>query len=223
MHLLELHKYHSLLFDFTGTLVNTEPIHYQSYKRVLADYKITFPNYKDYKRKFAGKTAENTFALVLETQDAELIDRLIAKRREVYSNLIEEGGVEWTNGAYEFIETAKGKGMSLGVVSTSRRHEMDQILVQKKLNTFFDIIISREDSLKSKPSPDGYKQAMQMLGVTPDKSVIFEDSYNGFMAAKASEVEKCFGILQHTIGQPKVPDNYGVIFLHDFTQVSMVN
>ena len=46
--------------------------------------------------------------------------------------------------------------------------------------------MSNEDVTKSKPDPEIYSKAMNMLGVLPEECVIVEDNENGIKAAKAS-------------------------------------
>jgi len=51
---------------------------------------------------------------------------------------------------------------------------------------YFDIILSNEDVKEAKPSPQIYLLAMEKLGVTPDETIIVEDSPHGIEAATAS-------------------------------------
>jgi HAD superfamily hydrolase (TIGR01509 family) len=41
---------------------------------------------------------------------------------------------------------------------------------------YFDLILSNEDVKESKPSPQIYLLAMQKLGVSPEETIIVEDS-----------------------------------------------
>ena len=49
-----------------------------------------------------------------------------------------------------------------------------------------DGLLSSDDVVNSKPAPDCFLKAMEMAGVTPSQTVIFEDSEIGLAAAEAS-------------------------------------
>ena len=46
--------------------------------------------------------------------------------------------------------------------------------------------MTNEDVEVPKPNPEGYLNAMNILGVSPSSTLIVEDSEKGFQAAKAS-------------------------------------
>ena len=50
----------------------------------------------------------------------------------------------------------------------------------------FNILISNEDIVHPKPHPEGYWKAMSTFGVTPEETLIVEDSIKGVQAAEAT-------------------------------------
>jgi HAD superfamily hydrolase (TIGR01509 family) len=50
----------------------------------------------------------------------------------------------------------------------------------------FDVMLSNEDVVNSKPNPEMYIKAMELLGVSPNETMIVEDNENGIKAARAS-------------------------------------
>lgn len=217
-------KYKIALLDFTGTLVNTEPLHHRSYEAALAEIDISFPRYEIYRKMYEGKTAKDIFIDILSTSQVHFdIDTLVDKRRDVYKQLLLDGIVSITDGAVEFLHEAKKRNIKLGLVSTSRREEMQQILASLKLQDIFDITLAREDVDRGKPDPQGFIKALKEAGNLPEESVAFEDSKNGFEAVNKSGIEKCFGITQHVIKVPEMQNDSGIIFIRDFRQVQFMN
>jgi HAD superfamily hydrolase (TIGR01509 family) len=49
---------------------------------------------------------------------------------------------------------------------------------------FMDVIVTNEDVMEGKPSPEGYLLAMRTLGVEPKNCVVVEDGDYGVLAAK---------------------------------------
>lgn len=54
------------------------------------------------------------------------------------------------------------------------------------LKDYFKVVITDSCVTKSKPDPECYLTAAQLLGVSPEDSVVFEDSFNGLAAGRGS-------------------------------------
>jgi HAD superfamily hydrolase (TIGR01509 family) len=93
-----------------------------------------------------------------------------------------------TAGLDQLLETLEALEFKIGLVSSSPRLWIDYVLARIGNREVFDYILSISDSpqLRSKPAPDGYIRAMNMLGSTPEQTIVLEDSNNGIAAAKAS-------------------------------------
>ena len=50
----------------------------------------------------------------------------------------------------------------------------------------FDLVIAGEDVSKKKPEPEGYLKAMKHFDISPENSIIFEDSEVGILAGERS-------------------------------------
>ncbi len=77
---------------------------------------------------------------------------------------------------------------NVGIVSASERSWIEFMLERLPFADDVELVISlfERDDLAHKPSPDGYLAAMTALGVSPEETVILEDSNVGIEAAKAS-------------------------------------
>ena len=93
-----------------------------------------------------------------------------------------------TPGIVELIDYLHERGFKLGVVSASANDWIETVLNKLKRRDSFNCLVSlnKHPVLKTKPAPDGYLHAMETLGVTPDQTVILEDSQAGVTAAKQS-------------------------------------
>lgn len=96
------------------------------------------------------------------------------------------------------LQTLKEMDYKLGLVSTSRRTWIDQVLPRISSVDIFDYVLSLSDRkyLRPKPYPDGYIEAMKALHASPSKTVILEDSNTGITAAKTAGAF-CIGFTQH--------------------------
>ncbi|MEO0139520.1 MAG: HAD-IA family hydrolase [candidate division WOR-3 bacterium] len=68
------------------------------------------------------------------------------------------------------------RGYKLGVVSDAPRLQAWTRLVESSLDSFFDVVITYEDTFERKPSAAPFKKALEILGVdNPSESVMVGD------------------------------------------------
>jgi beta-phosphoglucomutase len=184
-----------MLFDFNGVLVDDEPIHLAMFQRVLVDEGIAL-SAADYYSRYLGLDDRGCFAAVLaaagETPSASRLMRLIARKAAYYQERIRDQGYPLFPGAAEMVAAAAGAGLMLGVVSGALRPEVDGALRQAGLAGCFKVIVTAEDVAEGKPSPEGYRRALEELNslpplperlLHPHEVLAIEDSPAGLAAA----------------------------------------
>ena len=87
-------------------------------------------------------------------------------------------------GALALIEEARALGVKLALVSASRRPIVDAVL--SALPFSFDLSISASEVTRSKPDPEGYVKASELLGAAIHSCVVIEDSMVGIRSGLAS-------------------------------------
>lgn len=93
----------------------------------------------------------------------------------------------YIDGARAFVESLKVAGIPTAIVTSSNRQKMDQLYrAIPDFRQSFTHILTAEDFLQSKPSPDCYITAARRLGMRPEDCVVFEDSFNGIKAGRLS-------------------------------------
>jgi len=93
-----------------------------------------------------------------------------------------------TDGVDILLKELVSHHIQLGIVSASPKSWIDIAVARLKNKNVFTTIISLHDrqDLAHKPAPDGYQEAMRNLGVTPEETIVIEDSNTGIRSAKAS-------------------------------------
>lgn len=84
------------------------------------------------------------------------------------------------------IYEAQALGLKLAVASSSPSAWVVRHLRRLSLYDLFQVVCTREDVLRVKPHPDLYLEAAKKLEVKPESCLVFEDSLNGVLAAKAA-------------------------------------
>jgi HAD superfamily hydrolase (TIGR01509 family) len=169
-------------FDLDGTLVDTERVQWQAYRRVLAGYGADL-DLDTYRRHFIAVAGGAEWACGRWTLPVDAAT-LRAHKAEVYRDLIAAGAPAMP-GARACLERLHGE-WPLAVVTNSPRAETAMLLHAADLDGLLDAVIAREDHAAAKPAPDAYLAAAAALGREPAECVAVEDTPRGVHAARAA-------------------------------------
>jgi HAD superfamily hydrolase (TIGR01509 family) len=92
-------------------------------------------------------------------------------------------------GIAEYLAAAERHGLKRAIVSSAPRRWIDMHLARLERAIGWDAIVTADhDEERAKPRPTLYLEALDVLGVSPEEAVVFEDSPNGIRAAKAAGI-----------------------------------
>ncbi len=93
-----------------------------------------------------------------------------------------------TQGIDELGKVLHERGYLMGIVSASRSEWINFMLPRLTFAGDLSLVLSLSErsDLRHKPHPDGYQEAMRLLEVTPEDTIILEDSNSGIAAGKAA-------------------------------------
>lgn len=172
----------AILFDLDGIIVDSEPIYDELFKHRMRDLDIILDDYAE----VLGGTWKVVFEMVnkkFNTQlDTELESNLMADKIVEYNM---DRGIRLKSGIKEFISNV-AEQYTLAVVSSSHCKVVENILLHNRLEQYFATLITYEDIIYPKPHPQPYQLAMERLTVTPEESIVIEDSLNGVKSGFAA-------------------------------------
>lgn len=85
----------------------------------------------------------------------------------------------------QMIAIAKDKGISVGLVTGTKRENLVAVVDAKVLG-MLDVIIADGDTVRGKPWPDPYLEAAERLGAPAEACLVVENAPQGIRAAKAA-------------------------------------
>lgn len=170
-----------LIFDIDGTLVDTMPIHYKACQIVCNKYGFDFP--LDFFYANAGVPTIPTFHMLKDKLKLNYDATALALEKEaVYMEIIDE--VKPLQEVYDIVLKYNGiLPMSLGTGAT--REVALRNLEAAGIIGIFDIIVTADDVINHKPSPDTFLLCAKKMGIDPQYCQVFEDADPGITAAKA--------------------------------------
>ncbi len=170
------------IFDMDGTLFNTDEVNYTSYKKALNKYKydITYQQYKD---EMLGKAYKDFLPKLV---DITLVETIHNEKINLYVENIHHAKINQS--LFDIIDSIKGLYFIALVTTASKNNTFDLLNYFNKISSF-DLIITSNDVSKNKPDPEGFLKAMEYFKVSPENTIIFEDSEIGVKAAKQTKAQ----------------------------------
>ena len=172
----------TLLFDFDGTLLDTNELIIQSYQYVLDKH---FPG--RYQRSdiipFLGPTLADAFSSV----DPQRVEEFIVEYRNWNKERHDELASEF-DGVSKTLKQLKAAGMKMAIVSTKRSEMIFKGLDLLDADGVFDDVIGIDNVTKAKPDPEPILLALERLGATADEALMIGDNYHDIEGGKNAGV-----------------------------------
>lgn len=171
-----------LLFDLDGTLIDSQPLVFETFRQVFAKLKPGYPLSDQELYSFFGPTLETTFLRYFHPDE---IDDVIELYQQINLQLHAEYLKEMPY-ALETIVQLHEQGYVLGIVSNKRHAVVELGLEQSKLKPYMDAVYGKEDQPVCKPKPDGLIHAAKQMGYKLDEVLYFGDNAADIQAAKGA-------------------------------------
>jgi HAD superfamily hydrolase (TIGR01509 family) len=167
-----------------GVLVDSEPLHFEALRAVLAadGLRLDLAEYEG----FIGATTEETLTTLIERHALRRSHaQLLAHYDEAILRVFETPR-EPLPGVRAVIARARSDGLRIAVASSSRRLWIDATLRSLGLAQHFDAIVAGDDVVHGKPDPAIYLLAAERLATPPEHCLAIEDSPKGVRSAYAA-------------------------------------
>ncbi|MGM0215943.1 HAD family hydrolase [Enterococcus sp. AZ109] len=178
----------ALIFDFDGTMIDSEWLFFESVNSYLMknfDYRIPFEVYQE----GVGASAEGAFyqqisrAVGKPLNIAELDEWILEDQIRNYA------AASLRKGILSVLEKAHEHQWKIGVVSNSTLAELSYYFDKHPaIKEKIDVFVTIDNVQKGKPDPEGYQKCLEILDVSPDETIVIEDSPLGAKAALAANL-----------------------------------
>jgi HAD superfamily hydrolase (TIGR01509 family) len=174
----------AVLFDMDGLLIDSEAVYIEAYHAAAQTFGVEMSMALCHA--MIGVPRMECEAMIQEHFGPEFrVDRFQLCFREHAERLMAEE-VPVKPGARELLAWLAGRGLPLGVATSSRPTTVTHHLGRAGLLDHFQAIATRYDVERPKPHPDIYLEAARRLGAAPERCIAFEDSNIGLAAAHAA-------------------------------------
>jgi len=186
----------AVIFDFDGVITDSEVLHLRSFNQVLSQYDIRIET-KDYYRDYLGLTDVDLFRVMVEKGllkvDSTKIEILLKQKKQAFEKLAKTEG-RIIEGVRDFLQMLSQNNIKTAICSGALLVEIELILQEANLRSFFEVIVAADHVKKSKPNPEGFLLTLRKLNeknqtqIPASHCIVVEDSHWGLEAAIAAKM-----------------------------------
>ncbi|MBD1394218.1 HAD family hydrolase [Mucilaginibacter glaciei] len=173
----------AFIFDLNGTMINDMEYHTRAWQDIMnTDLGANF-TYAQVKEQMYGKNSEVLIRLFGEGRftEEEMQQISLEKERRYQQAFLPH--LALLPGLQDFIESAHKHNIPMAIASAAIPFNIDFVLDNLNIRQYFKAIVSADDVTISKPHPETFLKAAQLLGVKPADCTVFEDTPKGVECA----------------------------------------
>ncbi len=175
----------ALVFDMDGVIIDSEPIHIDLTVQVLRDVGVEpFP---DEIYDFIGVRNDEMWATLIKRHGiTESVEQLLERQKAYKVERFFNRQLTAIEGIPELLAKAKAHGLKVALATSSPKYFAEHVLTNVGVIGYFDALVTADDISNSKPDPEIYRKAAQVLGVRAEECIAIEDAFLGIQAAKGA-------------------------------------
>jgi beta-phosphoglucomutase len=179
-------KYKGIIFDLDGVICSTDEYHYQAWQ-ALAD-RLGIPFDKERNNLLRGVSRMESLNIILEKSDKEYTEEeklaFAEEKNNTYRKLLAKmSAADLSEEVESALHHFKQKGLKLAIGSSSKN--APYILERIGLPDFFEAVADGNGITHSKPHPEVFLLAADMIGLEAKDCLVVEDAHAGVEAAVA--------------------------------------
>ncbi len=189
-------KFQAVIFDLDGVICFTDEYHYRAWKAMADGMGIPFD--RTINNRLRGVSRMASLEIILEKYDGPALsqekkEELARQKNDIYRESLREMSTkDLSDEVKETLDALRAMGLKLAIGSSSKNTPF--ILGQIGLGNYFDAVSDGNNITRSKPDPEVFVKAAEMLGIAPEHCLVVEDAVSGAEAGHAGGMKvACLG------------------------------
>ncbi len=185
----------AIIFDLDGVICHTDEYHYLAWKAMADGLGVQFD--REINNRLRGVSRMASLEIVLENYHGQLSqaekEALAEQKNELYKESLKNmSPADLSEEVKSTLDVLRNRGYKLAIGSSSKNAPF--ILQQLGLGGYFDAISDGNNITHSKPDPEVFVKAAQMLCVPCEECLVVEDAVSGAIAGKTGGMKvACVG------------------------------
>lgn len=180
-------RFQAVIFDLDGVICSTDEYHYQAWKKLADSLGIPFD--RTINNRLRGVSRMASLDIILEQYHGPALseaekERLAAMKNNLYRKSLKNmSPADLSAEVKDTLDALRAAGCRLAIGSSSKNTPF--ILERIGLDGYFDAVSDGNNITKSKPDPEVFLKAAEMLGLAPADCLVVEDAVSGAQAGHA--------------------------------------
>ena len=175
-------QYQAVVFDMDGVIFDTERLVIEFWKEVAKKHNI--PNIEHTCIQCLGTNRVRTREIFMENYGADFpFDPYCAEVTELFNTHYKGVPLPTKPGIRELLSYLQEQDIKVGLASSTAQHLVRDEIGTAGLLPYFQTLVCGDMVEHSKPAPDIFLKACEILNADPTKSIAIEDSFNGIRSA----------------------------------------
>jgi beta-phosphoglucomutase family hydrolase len=210
----------AFLFDLNGTMIDDMHYHLDVWFDVITKDLGSTLTKEEVRGHMYGTNHEVLTRIFGEGRFSRADVNAISQKKEARYQLVYKPYLDLLPGLLSFLKKAKQRHIAMAIGSAAPPFNIDFVLDNLQLRNYFPVIVSGDDVQQSKPHPEVFLKAANLLGVAPPSCIVFEDSPKGVEAAARAGMPCIVITTMHTKFEFSGYDNV-LLFIKDYTDVRL--
>ena len=181
---------YGFIFDMDGVVIDSNPYHKIAWGKFLNGQGISFDD-QLFDNVLSGRTGPTSLRLIFgEDLSQEKLDLYLEEVDSNYQNILRQTeDVRPIAGVHAFLDQLTQNGYRLALATSAPVLNIELGLEKLKLENTFEHIVGKVDVSHGKPHPEVYLTSLELLGMSAENCVVFEDSKAGIQSARSAGIQ----------------------------------
>lgn len=178
-------QYDGLIFDMDGTLFNSEPLHRQAWRQIFARYDLRVNE-----QALSALNGSPTWCIaqhIIAENQTDLDAHQLAKEKNALLHTLPLDELQLLPAADIARQWYGRRPLAVGTGSDSTTASI--LLEHSNLHRYFKIVVCADHITHPKPAADTFLRCAELMGVAPQRCVVFEDAEFGLQAAQQAGMD----------------------------------
>jgi beta-phosphoglucomutase family hydrolase len=171
------------IFDFDGVIVDTEWHHEVCWLSLAKELALPI-THEQYVSGFGVKNERFIKEILAWSDDPEEIQMLAKRKEAIFQEHAKTATIHLLQGLQPFLLALQKRGIACAIASSSILKNIEIILENSSIPSFFSAVVSGEDVSVGKPDPACFLTAAKKIALPSHQCVVFEDALLGVEGAK---------------------------------------
>lgn len=187
-----MRKIKAVVFDMDGVLIDSETIEKKNMIKSAETNLLPFED--EFFEIFLGCNDEMSYQILLDRyKDSKIVDKYLNDLEQLQANEYKEGNIKLKPGTREIIDYLRNNNIPYALATGSSYKYVELDFLQNGYDKIpFDHIVTGDQITNSKPDPEIFIKAANLMNIDINDCLVVEDSPKGIEAAYSSGAQSCF-------------------------------